>query len=53
MEINGEHWLQAGNFSFPVIARLLYHLLLAKCLSVKLSYLCVFFPVIYDQDSYC
>ena len=42
-----------GQFFFPVIARLLYYFLPAKRLSVQLSYLCVFFPVIYDQDSYC
>ena len=53
MKINDEQWAQAGNFCFPVIVRLLYHyLLLEKCLSVKLSYLCVFFPIAYDQNSY-
>ena len=53
MKINDEQWAQAGNFSFPVIVRLLYYyLLLEKCLSVKLSYLCVFFPIAYDQNSY-
>lgn len=53
-EINDEQWIQVGDFSFPVIARLLYYyyLLLEKCLSVKLSYLCVFYPIAYDQNSY-
>ena len=53
MKINDEQWAQAGNFSFPVIVRLLYYyLLLEKCLSVKLSYLYVSFPIAYDQNSY-
>ena len=45
MKINDEQWAQAGNFSFPVIVRLLYYyLLLEKCLSVKIILFMRLFP---------